>query len=64
MWPKPCCVCGVTKIALNVDERSGVLRTTVVPANRSDEPRFGLLDGTVIVFFLLCVAGLIYMMTL
>jgi hypothetical protein len=53
----------VTKIALSVDERSGALRTSIVPANRSEESRFGLLDGTVSVFFLLCVAGLIYLMT-
>ena len=39
----------------------------VVPANRSEEPRFGPLDRAVIVVilfcFLLCVAGLIYPLT-
>ncbi len=52
---------GVTKMSINVDSGSGVLRTTVVPANPSEEARFGVLDGTVITFFLLCVAGLIYL---
>ena len=48
-------------MGFNVDSNSGVLRTTVVPANPSEETRFGLLDGTVITFFLLCVAGLVYL---
>jgi hypothetical protein len=51
----------VNKVGFNVDSGSGVLRTTVVPANPSEETRFGLLDGTVINFLLLCVAGLIYL---
>ena len=48
-------------MGFNVDSGNGVLRTTVVPASHSEESRFGLLDGTVITFFLLCVAGLIYL---
>jgi hypothetical protein len=48
-------------MGFNVDSSSGVLRTTVVAANPFGENRFGLLDGTVITFFLLCVAGLIYL---
>jgi hypothetical protein len=46
-------------MGINVDSGSGVLHTAVVPVSRSEETRFGLLDGTVITFFLLCVAGLI-----
>ena len=48
-------------MSINVDSGTGVLRTTVVPANHSQETRFGLLAGTVVTFFLLCVAGLIYL---
>jgi hypothetical protein len=48
-------------MGFNVDSDSGVLRTAVVPASHSEETRFGLLDGTVVTFFLLCVAGLIYL---
>ena len=54
----------VTKIAYSESESGNVVRTAIVPANRSEEPRFGPLDSTVIVVillcFLLCVAGLIY----
>jgi hypothetical protein len=54
----------MTKIAYSESESGNVVRTAVVPANRSEEPRFGTLDSTIIVVillcFLACVAGLIY----
>ncbi|MGB7768821.1 MAG: hypothetical protein WBN22_08210 [Verrucomicrobiia bacterium] len=57
----------MTKIAYSESESGNVVRTATVPANRSEEPRFGTLDRTVIVAilvcFLLCVAGLIYPLT-
>jgi hypothetical protein len=49
----------MTKIAYNVSRKSRIFNTTLVPANHSEEARFGAIDGAVIVFFLLCVAGLI-----
>jgi len=49
----------VTRIAYNVSGKSGVYHTALVPANHSEETRFGLIDGAVIVFFLLCVGGFI-----
>jgi hypothetical protein len=51
----------MTKIAFNVNKKSGVnfIHPTLVPANRSEQARFGLLDSTVIAFFvLLCATGL------
>jgi len=51
----------MAKIAYSVTKRAGVnfVHTTVAPANRSEQARFGLLDGTVIAFFvLLCATGL------
>jgi hypothetical protein len=51
----------MTKVAYSVNTKSGVnvVRTAIAPANRSEQARFGLLDGTVIAFFvLLCGAGL------
>jgi len=57
----------MTKIAYSESESGNVVRTAIVPANRSEEPRFGPLDRTVIVVilccFFLCVAGLIYPLT-
>ena len=54
----------MTKIAYSESESGNVVRTAVVPANRSEEARFGPLDSTIIIVillcFLLCVAGLIY----
>jgi hypothetical protein len=52
----------MTKIAYSEDERGHVVRTALVPANRSEEPKFGPLDRTIIIVilvcFLLCIAGL------
>ncbi len=51
----------MAKIAFNVNKKSGMnfIHSTLVPANRSEQARFGLLDGTVIAFFvLLCATGL------
>ena len=57
----------MTRIAYSENKRGEVVRTAIVPANRSEEPKFGPLDSTVIVVilvcFLLCVAGLIYPLT-
>jgi hypothetical protein len=56
---------GMAKIAFNVNRRSGVnfVHSTLVPANRSQQARFGLIDGTVIAFFLLlCATGLAFLL--
>jgi hypothetical protein len=49
----------MTRIAYNVSRKSNVFNTALVPANHSEEVRFGVIDGAVIVFFLLCVGGFI-----
>jgi endonuclease V-like protein UPF0215 family len=37
------------------------VKATVVAENHSDEAHFGLLDGIILAFFLICVVGLVYM---
>ena len=49
----------VTRIAHNVSGKSLVFKTALVPANHSEEARFGLIDGALIVFFLLCIAAFV-----
>ena len=49
----------MTRIAYNLSRKSQVLNTVFIPANHSKEAQFGLIDGAIIVFFLLCVAGFI-----
>jgi hypothetical protein len=49
----------MTRIAYSVSRKSNVFSTALVPANHSEETRFGAIDGAVIVFFLLCVTGFI-----
>ncbi len=55
----------MAKIAFNVNRKGGlnIVHPTLVPANRSEQARFGLLDGTVIAFFvLLCTTGLVLLL--
>lgn len=57
----------MTKIAISVNKKSGLrfVHTALVPANRSEQAWFGLLDGTVIAFFvLLCATGLTLLLKL
>ncbi|MCU0784372.1 MAG: hypothetical protein MUF81_10070 [Verrucomicrobia bacterium] len=50
----------MSAIMFRVHGKSGdYVKATLVPANHSEEPHFGLLDGGIITFFLLCVSGLI-----
>ncbi len=49
----------MTRMAYNVSRKSRIFNTALVPANHSEEARFGIIDGAVIIFFLLCVAGFI-----
>ena len=42
----------------------GYVRGAVVPANHSEESHFGLVDGIIIGFLLLCAAGLVCLLLL
>jgi hypothetical protein len=47
-------------IAFKVSRKNGdYIKAALVPANHSEEPHFGLIDGTIATFFLLSIAGLI-----
>jgi len=53
----------MSAITFRVHRKSGdYVKATLVPANHSEEPHFGLLDGGIIAFFLVCVSGLIYLL--
>ena len=53
----------MSAITFRVNRKSGdYVKATLVPANHSEEPHFGLLDGSIIAFFLVCVSGLIYLL--
>jgi hypothetical protein len=50
-------------ITFRVPRKNGAyIRPAVVPANHSEESRFGLLDGAIVGFFLLCTGGLIVLL--
>ena len=55
----------MSAITFRVTRKSGdYVKATLVPANHSEEPHFGLLDGGIIAFFLACVGGFIYLLLL
>ena len=56
---------GMSAIVYTVHRRgSDYIKATVVPSNHSEEPRFGLVDGVVVSFLLLCVGGLVCLLAL
>jgi hypothetical protein len=61
-WRIPCLIKGMTKIAFIADERSGHVRTTLVPSDRFQETHVRPLGLTFIALFLLAVAELIYLL--
>lgn len=55
----------MSALAFRGNRRSGdYIKATVIPANHSEEPRFGVVDGAIIAFCLLCVSGLNYLLLL
>ncbi|HOX55757.1 MAG TPA: hypothetical protein P5205_09040 [Candidatus Paceibacterota bacterium] len=40
------------------------IKAAVVPSNHSEQARFGLVDGVVVGFLLLCVCGLVCLLVL
>ena len=62
-WPVLCLTRSMSALAFEVNQKSGdYIKATVVPANRTAEPRFVAADGVIIAFFLLCVSGLVYLL--
>jgi hypothetical protein len=59
-WPGGCSSPGMSALAFKVNKKNGAyIKPTIVPANHSGESQFSALDGAIIAFFLLCVAGLV-----
>lgn len=64
-WPTDCCQTGMSAIVYTVNRKGGdYIKATVVPANHSEQPRFGLMDSVVVGFLLLCVGGLVCLLVL
>ena len=64
-WPTACCQTGMSAIVYTVNRKGGdYIKATVVPANHSEQPRFGVADAVVVSFLLLCVGGLVCLLLL
>ncbi len=53
----------MSTLVFKVHRKNGdYVKPTLVPANHSEQSRFGLLDTAIVGFFLVCVAGLVYLL--
>jgi hypothetical protein len=61
-WRTECLVKGMSALAFKVSRKSGeYVKPSLVP-NHSKQTHFGVLDGTIVGFFLACAAGLVYLL--
>ena len=50
-------------LGFKVNQNSGdYVKPTLIPTNHSEQSHFGHLDGAIVGFFLVCVAGLVYLL--
>ena len=55
----------MSAIVYTVNRKGGdYIKATVVPANHSEQTRFGVMDGVVVGFLLLCFGGLICLLAM
>ena len=58
-WPAVCWIPGMSAVAFKVHKKNGdYVKPSLVPSE-SEVSRFSALDGILLAFFLLCVAGLV-----
>ncbi len=55
----------MSAIVYRVSQKSGdYIKSAVVPSNHSEEAHFGLVDGVIVSFLLLCACGLVCLLVL
>jgi hypothetical protein len=55
----------MSAIVYKVNRKSGdYIKAAVVPSNHSEESHFGVVDGVIVSFLLLCAGGLICLLAL
>ena len=65
LWPAVCCQAPMSAIVYKVSRKSGdYIKAAVIPSNHSEESHFGLVDGVVVGFLLLCACGLVCLLVL
>ena len=62
-WPGVCLTERMSTLAFKVSRKSGeYVKPSLLPANHSAQPHFGLLDMAIVGFFALCVGGLVFLL--
>ena len=65
MWPAACCQGLMSAIVYRVKRKSGdYIKAPMVASNYSEETRFGVVEGVVVNFLLLCASGLVCLLVL
>lgn len=55
----------MSAIVYKVSRKSGdYIRAAIIPSNHSEEPHFGMAEGVIVSFLLLCAAGLVCLLIL
>lgn len=53
----------MSTLGFKVSRKNGeYVRPSLLPANHSKQSHFGVMDGVIVAFFALCVAGLVYLL--
>ena len=65
LWPAVCCETRMSAVVYKVNRKSGdYIKAAVVPSNHSEESHFGLVEGVIVGFLLLCAGGLLCLLVL
>ncbi|MEY4917055.1 MAG: hypothetical protein RL616_968 [Verrucomicrobiota bacterium] len=52
----------MTNTSFTVREKSGVSQISLLPANKQDDAHFGLIDGALVLGFLVAFVGLVFLL--
>jgi hypothetical protein len=65
LWPAVCYEAGMSAIVYKVSRKSGdYIKAGFIPSNHSEESHFGVVDGVVVGFLLVCAGGLLCLLAL
>jgi hypothetical protein len=53
----------MSTLAFKVSRKSGeYVKPALIPANHSEQSHFGMVDGVIVGFFLMCIGGLVFLL--
>jgi hypothetical protein len=62
-WRGLCSNSGMSTLAFKVSRKNGeYVKPALIPANHSEQSHFGMVDGVIVGFFLVCISGLVVLL--